>query len=118
MENITLGTISGVVAFVVALITGIGYISSRTKQFIQSALSEQMSNIDKRFDAIEDKLSLVDMESTKNYLVTVITELDKGQWIDEIERARFLEQYEHYAKIGGNSYIKRKVEELIEKKAI
>lgn len=118
MEGITLGQIGSAVAFVVALITGIGYISARMKKAVQDALHDQMDNIDKRFDTLEAKLATVDMESTKNFLVSVLTEMDKGQWVDEIERERFWEQYEHYSKIGGNSYIKRKVEELKEKKII
>ena len=118
MENITLGQIGGAVAFLVALISGVGFISARVQKAVQNALHDQMGNIDKRFDTLEAKMQSVDMESTKNFLVSVLTEMDKGQWVDEIERERFWEQYEHYSKIGGNSYIKRKVEELKEKKII
>lgn len=118
MENITLGQIGGVVAFVVALISGTGFISSQTKKFIQTALSEQMASIDKRFDGVEAKLMTVDTEATKNFLVSVLSDVEKGLALDEVERERFYEEYEHYQKIGGNSYIKRKVEELKEKKLL
>ena len=123
MENITLGQIGSAVAFVVALITGVGYISSRMKKFISTAMDDQMKDIDKRFDDIDTKmdglsatLNVVDMESCKNYLVQFLSEVERGQLIDAIEKERFWEQYEHYQKIGGNSYIKRRVEELREKK--
>lgn len=123
MENLTLGQIGSAIAFVVALITGVGYISSRTKKFISMAMSDQMHGIDKRFDDIDSKmdglsatLSVVDMESCKNYLVSFLSEVERRQPIDEIERERFWEQYEHYKKIGGNSYLQRRVEELREKK--
>lgn len=123
MENLTLGQIGSAIAFVVALISGVGYISSRTKKFISMAMSDQMHGIDKRFDDIDSKmdnlsatLSVVDMESCKNYLVSFLSEVERGQTIDEIEKERFWEQYEHYKKIGGNSYLQRRVEELREKK--
>lgn len=125
MENLTLGQIGSAIAFVVALISGVGYISSRTKKFISMAMSDQMHGIDKRFDDIDSKmdslsatLSVVDMESCKNYLVSFLSEVEHGQPIDEIEKERFWEQYEHYKKIGGNSYLQRRVEELREKKRL
>ena len=54
------------------------------------------------------------MATSKNFLVAKIAEVDKGNKLDEIEKERFWEQYEHYSKIGGNSYIQRKVDELKE----
>lgn len=125
MENLTLGQIGSAIAFVVALISGVGYISSRTKKFISMAMSDQMHGIDKRFDDINSKmdglsatLNVVDMESCKNYLVSFLSEVEHEQYIDEIEKERFWEQYEHYKKIGGNSYLQRRVEELREKKRL
>ena len=41
-----------------------------------------------------------------------LTVSEQDEPIDEIERERFWEQYEHYVKCGGNSYIQRKVENL------
>jgi hypothetical protein len=45
-------------------------------------------------------------------LVRSLGDIDKGNPMDEIEKERLWEQYEHYQKIGGNSYIKRKIEQL------
>ncbi len=123
MESITLGQFGAAVGFVVALISGIAFIAAKTKAWIQLAMKEQMTDIDKRFDALDKKvegvstaLKVVDLESCKNFLVQFLAEVEKGQQIDDFEKARFWEQYEHYQKQGGNSYIKRKVEELTEKK--
>ena len=56
----------------------------------------------------------VDMNACKNFLVRSLGDIEKGVPLDEIEKERLWEQYEHYQKIGGNSYIKRKVEHLQE----
>lgn len=112
MQNITLGQIATAVAFFVALITGVGYLLKQVKTGIQSALKTEFKPINDKLSSIEARLDSVDMESTKNYLVSVISDVDKGIAMGEVEKERFYEQYQHYTKIGGNSYIKKKVDQL------
>ena len=52
------------------------------------------------------------MENCKNFLVSFLARCDRGEYIDEIEKERFWEQYEHYRELGGNAYIGNKVESL------
>lgn len=113
MAEITLGQVLVAVSFIGSMITGIGYISTSLRKWIRETMQEQMSAIDRSLDELADKIDTVDMESCKNYLVQTISNLEKGAKLDEIERERFYEQLSHYEHIGGNSYIKRKVEELI-----
>lgn len=105
MESLTIGQIGGIITLLVGLISGVGYLSQSTKKWIRTALKDQM-------DGIEARLDKVDIESTKNYLVTFLSDLERGKNIDEIECERFHEQYEHYQSLGGNSYIKDKVDRL------
>lgn len=112
MNEITLGQVAGALAFLVALLTSVGYLSKQTKTWLTQALKDQFDPINKKIDAFEKKLDCVDMESCKNFLVSFLASVEKGNQIDEIERERFWEEYQHYQKIGGNSYIKRKVEQL------
>ena len=66
-------------------------------------------------DKLESKMSVVDMESCKNYLTDHLSRMDSGYYpLSDIEKERFWEQYEHYKNIGGNSYIRRRVEQLQE----
>lgn len=117
MEQITLGEISVAVGFLVTLISGLSILISRLKKWIAEANKEQMDSITASMDDLQKRIAEVDMNSCKNYLVSFLSSVEKGEQIDEIERERFYEQYGHYAKIGGNSYLKRKVEDLmIEKK--
>ena len=112
MENITLEQISLAVAFMVALITGSAFLLRSLKTLMRQLLKEQLDAIDARLDALGNKIDEVDMESCKNFLVKVISDVMQGNPIDEIGRERFWEEYQHYTKNGGNSYIKHKVEKM------
>ena len=114
METVTLGWIVGSVAVLVALIKGLKYLHKTTKEWVASLLKEPFDGINKRIDELTKKVDDVDIATSKNFLVAKIAEVDKGNKLDEIEKERFWEQYEHYKKIGGNSYIQRKVDELKE----
>ena len=105
MENITLGQVSIAVTFIVGLISGTAFLSQNVKKWIRDAMNEQMTELTRRLDQ-------VDMESTKNFLVAYLSDVENGKMPGEIEKQRFYEEYQHYEKIGGNSYIKHKVDEL------
>ena len=57
-------------------------------------------------------MPVIDIENCKNYLVTFLAEVSRGEEKDETEIMRFWEEYGHYKNKGGNSYVHRKVEEL------
>ena len=114
MDRITIGQIAIAVSSLVGLISGIAYLKSHLKKWISGALSEQLDAINSRIDDIDINLKNVDMEACKNYLVHVLSRVERGDQLDDIELERFWEQYEHYIKNGGNSYIKRRVEQLKE----
>ena len=114
MEQITLGQIALGLTFIVGLIGSIKYLREHIHEWISGSLSDQFEAIDDKFDKLTEQIDGVDMNATKNFLVARLAEVEKGSQMDEIERERFWEQYEHYSKIGGNSYIQRKVEQLKE----
>lgn len=125
MEQITLGQIGIAVGFLVALIAGVNALKKSIKEWLNSALKENFDRVDKRFDGLdkrldglEKRLDSVDIENCKNYLVTFLAEAARGEMKDETELQRFWEEYEHYQKLGGNSYIKNKVEELKARKLL
>ena len=112
MTNITLGQVAAVIAFLVALFTGVSYLVKQFKEFIIKALKDQFDPINKKIDELDKKVSNVDIESCKNFLVQFLSAVDQGDRIDEIQKERFWEEYQHYIKIGGNTYIKKKVDQL------
>lgn len=119
MESITIGQIAIAVAFIAALITGGVKIKDSVKKWLTSVLSEKFEEqkkatdeIKKSVDDLRRQLCTVDLENCKNYLVTFLAELERGEVKDEIEVQRFYEEYEHYTAKGGNSYVKEKVNKL------
>lgn len=112
MENITLGQISGVMAFLGAFIGGIVYLYSIASKSATKWLKTCLKPIDDKLDKIDAKTKDIDMSASKNFLVRFLADVEQGNKVDEIEKERFYETYEHYIKIGGNSYIVDKVEKL------
>ena len=110
--NITVAQIGAAVTFLVGLITGIAFLYSKLKGWLTKLFNEQLNSINASIKGLEKRIDAVDTEACKNYLVDFLSRVDKGQEVDEIERERFWEQYQHYKTIGGNSYIKHKVEQL------
>ena len=125
MDNITIGQILSVLKWFIGIVGIIGTLwggykglkTSLTKA-IEKQIDEQISSISAKIDEIDRKVDRVDMESCKNYLVRFLSDAEQGNMIDEIERQRFWEQYEHYEKCGGNSYIHQKVVKLQDKKLL
>ena len=101
METITLGDLARWAAFVVALGGSIAAIIRGVKTTVGKLLAP-----------LSEQIRSVDRENCKNFLVTFLAEVERGQEHDQIELERFHEQFEHYKAIGGNSYIKAKVEKL------
>lgn len=116
MENITLGQFAAVVAFIVALITGIKFLSKTIKEWLNSVLNERFKNLENKINEQDKKLSKLDIDECKNYIILFISKVSNGETIEDIELQRFYDLYKHYLDEGENSYIKSKVEELKDKK--
>lgn len=116
MENITLGEIAVALAFLAGMIVSggviVGFMKKALNKILDAKFDEKLKGIEARLGALETKIGEVDLEACKNFLVTFLSDVERGKEISEIERERFWEQYGHYTKCGGNSYIKTKVEKL------
>lgn len=112
MESLTLEQLAAAITFIVGLISGVGFISAKTKTWIKQSMTEQFITIENRLNALDKRLDQVDLEACKNYLVQQMSSIERGNELDDFEKQRFYEEYEHYQKLGGNSYIRRKKEEL------
>ena len=112
LEQITIGQIAVAVSVIVSLFSGVAVSVKNLKKWSTRAFDGQMAQISDRLDAVSARVDIVDRENCKNYLVRFLSDVEKGADIDEIEKERFYEQYEHYTASGGNSYIKQKVKRL------
>ena len=118
IEQLTIGEIALGVAFIVGLITSIKYLKNHLVEWIQDAVSEPLTDIDKKLSDLAEQVKEVGLDSRKNFLVARLAEAEKGNDWDEVERERFWEQYDKYQAQGGNSYIMDKVDKLKKERKI
>ena len=110
--DISITEIVTAVSILVTLITGIGVLNRSVKKYITNTLQSNLDEINNSVKRLGDRITEVDTESTKNFLVAFLAKKEHGEPVAEIECQRFWEQLSHYEKHGGNGYIHRKVELL------
>lgn len=100
LESITIGQVATVIAFVVALIGGVEFLLIRFNKIF-----------DEKLKPINNKIDNLDETTCKNYLVRFLSDVESGNYVDEIEKEHAYEIYDHYSKpkdeggLGCNSYI-------------
>lgn len=110
--NITLEQVATALGWLVGVGGSLAAIIAYIRKLLKAFFKEQLDEMNHRFDRVEKRISEVDKETTKNFIVSILAQLDSGLEIDEVQRARFYEQFEHYLKEGGNGYIQARVDEL------
>lgn len=121
MENITLGQIMSVCGVIVTIAGFVAFFWKmfiNLKKYLTKIIVTELEPIKESINSLDEKIDKTDMEGCKNYLVRFLADVERGNIVDEIERQRFWEQYEHYTNKGGNSYIHQKVESLKDKKLL
>lgn len=95
MENITIGQVATVLAFIVGLIGSIKYLKNEIDK-----------SINKTLEPINQKIDKLDINQCRNYLVDFLTDIENGIEKDDIQVKRAYEIYDHYKNdLKGNSYI-------------
>lgn len=115
MEQITLGQVAAALTFIVGFIGSVSYIHKNIKKWIADATKPRFDQVDDRIDKLDAKVEGIDLATCKNFLVARLSELEKGKPLEGIEKERFYDQYEHYKKHGGNSYITQWFEDMKER---
>ena len=112
MQDITIGQIAAALAIIVGIITGVELLFKKLKNGATEWLTKALEPTNQKLDNLDAKIGDVDMSQCKNFLVRFLADVEQDKIIDEVEKERFYETYEHYTKLGGNSYIHDKVEHL------
>ena len=112
MDSVTIGQIGIALTFIVGLISSAAYLKKHLHDWISQSMQPQFEEINKKLKDMEAQIDEVDINACKNFLVRVLSNIEAGQQIDDVQLMRFWERYEHYLKAGGNSYIREKVEKL------
>ncbi len=89
-------------------------ILNKLAELLADSLLDGLSKkLDKMKEDIQEDIRKVDEECTKNFLVSFLKEVERGEEIDDVERERFYEAYDHYTnELHLNSYIHKKVSKL------
>ena len=106
MENITLGQIATILAFIVGLLGSVKYLSKEIK-----------NQVNKTLEPINNSIKELDVGQCKNFLVGFLADVENGKILDQVEIERAYEIYDHYTNdLKQNSYIHKRWEELMEVK--
>lgn len=112
LQEISLGQIAVCITFILGFISSVAKIKKIIEKAIKSATKPELDAINQKLETLDVKTDKQDLENVKNYLVLVMSDIERGERLDEVELSRFEEQYEYYTKKGGNSYIRRKYNKL------
>lgn len=113
MDKITVVQVVAIIGGVVAVLKSIEYICNLIKGFADSWMEKAVKPIMDKLDNVDKKVDGVDMNACKNFLTRSLSDA----WNEDtpsVERERIHEVYEHYTKLGGNSYIHTEYERLKE----
>lgn len=103
--NLTIGQISTFLALIVGILGSMKYLSNEVKKFLEKSLKP-----------INESIKNLDVSQCKNFLVRFLADVEQGNILDEVEKERAYEIYDHYTNdLKQNSYIHKRWEELIEK---
>lgn len=112
MQSVTLGEISNVLVFVAGILGAGGTIAVFFSKHFGKMMEQQLKPTNDKIDKLAESVEDVDMSNCKNYLVQALSDLESGATLDKVALERFWENYDHYTKLGGNSYIHTAVEKL------
>ena len=115
IQNITLEQISAAILFIVAFYGGVKYLKKEIKDFLNSLLDSKFQTTNDKIDDMANSLRTLDVQTTRNFLVRYLADIERGQYIYDAEREQFWNEYDHYIKeLKENSFIKKWVERLEE----
>lgn len=113
MENITIGQIAVALVFLLGLWASVESIVKKVSKVFDSSLDKKLKPINEKMDKLDGKIDKVDSQATKNFLVSRLDAIERGEAVSEITKQRIYEEFEHYTyDLKGNSYIKKKFEKL------
>ena len=112
MQNITIGQIATILAFLVGLITSVKYLAKEYKTSLKGTLKEELEPIENKLDEMRETEKQMKINSYKNFLVLTMNDLENGIPLTNTTIQRMYETYDEYTKLGGNSYIHKKFEDL------
>lgn len=115
IQNLTLEEVSAGILFIVALIGGVKYLKKELVNFLNNLLDSKFKTTNSKIDDVASALRTLDIQTTRNFLVRYLADVERGQYVYDTEKEQFWKEYDHYIKdLKENSFIKKWVERLEE----
>ena len=113
IQNLTMEQISVGILFIVGLIGGVKYLKTEIKNFFDKLLDSKFQTTNSKIDNVAKELRNLDVQTTRNFLVRYLADIERGQFIYDTEKEQFWKEYDHYIDdLKENSFIKKWVERL------
>ena len=113
IQNLTLEEVSAALLFIVALIGGVKYLKKELINFLNNLLDSKFKTTNSKIDDVATALRTLDVQTTRNFLVRYLADIERGQFIYDTEKEQFWKEYDHYIdELKENSFIKKWVERL------
>lgn len=115
VQNLTLEEVSAGILFIVALIGGVKYLKKELVNFLNNLLDSKFKTTNSKIDDVASALRTLDVQTTRNFLVRYLADVERGQYVYDTEKEQFWKEYDHYInELKENSFIKKWVERLEE----
>lgn len=115
--NITLGQISAFIGLIAGLITSVSIIILFLQKSLKKVIKNELEPMSIQIEKINSNVNNLDVSQCKNFLVRFLADVEQGNKLDEVEKERAYEIYDHYTNdLKQNSYIHKRWEELVERK--
>ena len=124
MENISVDTFMKMVILLGSFLAAIVYLQEQAKKAtremlkdefedIHEDISEMKTDVNARFDKVEQRIDKSDLEACRNFLVHAMVDIERGIADDALIH-RFWDELDHYHREKQNSYIDTRVQALID----
>ena len=114
--NITLSQIGAFLGLIAGIITSGGVIIALMQKVLKKTIKNELEPMSIQIGKISDDVKTLDTNQCKNFLVRFLADVEQNNPIDEVEKERAYEVYDHYTNdLKQNSYIHKRWNELMEK---
>ncbi len=124
MDKITIAVVVAGIIGLAAFVKAVLYLKKQMKDAVEGVLADKFTGVNNKIDGLQtdmnqgfsdihQKIDKSDMEACQNFLVHCLTDFDRGIG-DDAMLQRFWKQYDYYRSHDGNSYIKNRVEDLVQ----
>lgn len=114
--QITLSQIGAFLGLIAGIITSGGVIIGLMQKVLKKTIKNELEPMSEKIEKISEDVKTLDTNQCKNFLVRFLADVEQGNELDEVEKERAYEVYDHYTNdLKQNSYIHKRWNELMEK---